>query len=230
MCTSYPIAKRQVIGHSGAHIITILIIIASSSDACYYYEHIMLYPRHPIQKQLINLKCSESARYCVSASGHGRGQVRQDLRHLLLAGVPAPFGGPSCSLRAWAGSSSTRSTAFTSRRSSCVVACPNRLCDHDIVDCRGMACSLLALDIGNGQGMGEVGFGKICGSASRRSSRAFRWPVLQRQGMGEVEFGKIYGIYFSPEFLRHRLPGPALRPWHRRLPRRGVLRAGPERR
>ena len=60
-----------------------------------------------------------------------------------------------------------------------LIAYPDLLFDHDIVDCRGMACSLLALDIGDGQ------------------------------GVGEVEFGKIYGICFSPEFLRLSVARPA---------------------
>ena len=42
------------------------------------------------------------------------------------------------------------------------IAYPNLLFDHDIVDCRGMACSVLALNIGNGQGMGDVEYGEIC--------------------------------------------------------------------
>ena len=40
---------------------------------------------------------------------------------------------------------------------------PNLLFDHGIVDGRGMVCSVLTLDIGNDQGMGEVEYGEICG-------------------------------------------------------------------
>ena len=49
---------------------------------------------------------------------------------------------------------------------------PNLLFDRNIIDGRGMMCSVLTLTIGN------------------------------NQGMGDVEYGKIYDIYFPPEFLR----------------------------
>ena len=49
---------------------------------------------------------------------------------------------------------------------------PNLLFDHNIVDGRGMVCSVLTL--GNGS----------------------------NQGMGEVEYGGVYDDYFPPEFLR----------------------------
>ena len=52
------------------------------------------------------------------------------------------------------------------------IAYPNLLFDRNIIDGRGMMCSVLTLTVGNSQ------------------------------GMGGVEFDKIYGIYFSPEFLR----------------------------
>ena len=56
---------------------------------------------------------------------------------------------------------------------------PNLLFDHDIVDGRGMMCSVLTLNIGN------------------------------NQGTGDVEYGHIYDDYFPPEFLRLSMARPA---------------------
>ena len=39
---------------------------------------------------------------------------------------------------------------------------PSLLFDHSIVDGRGMVRSVLTLNIGNDQGMGEVEYGEIC--------------------------------------------------------------------
>ena len=54
----------------------------------------------------------------------------------------------------------------------CKLAYPNLLFDRSIVDGRGMVCSVLTLNIGN------------------------------NQGMGDVEYGEIYDVYFPPGFLR----------------------------
>ena len=49
---------------------------------------------------------------------------------------------------------------------------PSLLFDRDIIDGRGMMCSVLTPYIGN------------------------------NQGMGDVEYGEIYDVFFPPEFLR----------------------------
>ena len=54
----------------------------------------------------------------------------------------------------------------------CRIAYPNLLFGRDIIDGRGMMCSVLTLAVGN------------------------------NQGIGGVEFGKIYDIFFPPDFLR----------------------------
>ena len=63
---------------------------------------------------------------------------------------------------------------------------PNLLFDHDIVDGRGMMCSVLTLDIGNSQGMGGVEFGKIYDTLPAGVPAPLRWPVLQRHGHADV--------------------------------------------
>ena len=40
---------------------------------------------------------------------------------------------------------------------------PNLLFGHNIVDGRGVMCSVLTLDVGNNQGMDDVEYGEICG-------------------------------------------------------------------
>ena len=61
----------------------------------------------------------------------------------------------------------------------CKVAYLNLLFDREIIDGRGVMCSVLTLTVGN------------------------------NQGLGGVEFDKIYGISFSPEFLRLLMACPA---------------------
>ena len=47
---------------------------------------------------------------------------------------------------------------------------PSLLFDHNIVDGRGMMCSVLTLNIGSSQGTGGVEFGKIYDISCRSSS------------------------------------------------------------
>ena len=65
---------------------------------------------------------------------------------------------------------------------------PNLLFDRDIFDGRGVMCCVLTL-IGDNQGVGDVGYGRICGP--RRLLPAgvpapLRWPILQHHGQDEL--------------------------------------------
>ena len=61
----------------------------------------------------------------------------------------------------------------------CRIAYPYLLFDRNIIGGHGVMCPVLALTIGN------------------------------NQGMGGVEVDKVYGIYFSPEFLHLSVARPA---------------------
>ena len=54
----------------------------------------------------------------------------------------------------------------------CNIACPDLPVGRSILVGCGAMCSVLTLAIGNNQGMGDVEYGKITASTSRRSSCA----------------------------------------------------------
>ena len=99
----------------------------------------------------------------------------------------------------------------------CEITCPDLLFGRSIIGGRGVMRSVLTLTVASNQSMGGAGFdndlrgGTVASAAGVRGAKRVGVLVCYVDLEGrEVEFGKIYGVYFSPEFLRQRLPEPAL--------------------
>ena len=82
------------------------------------------------------------------------------------------FGGPSCSVMDMTNVNVCTTDDFTKcvgapvyyigpGDEECKIAYSNLLFDHNIVDGRGMVCSVLTLSIGSDQGMGGIEYGEI---------------------------------------------------------------------
>ena len=67
------------------------------------------------------------------------------------------------------------------------IAYPNLLFGRNAIDGRGMMCSGMALAIGGNLAVGDVEAARSTTSTTRRSSCAFRWPVMQHHGHGGCE-------------------------------------------
>jgi len=111
---------------------------------------------------------------------------------------------------------------------------------RNIIDGRGMMCSVLTLTVGNNRGMGDVEYGRVCNVYFPPGFlRLFDGPSCNIMGMTNANvctadgFSKCVGAGVLPRPGGRGvqgLPVPALRLRHLRRPRHDVLRAGPDRR